>query len=121
VLVNYCTTAALEAMLAGIPVVFLRNAIIPLPSRTDSLHTHGAVPVTSVKELESALDRLLEDDVARMAVLDDAKWALRQSLGEKDQPVLEITKGVLDQISLPTLLDSRKFLVLGLASIRQFN
>ncbi len=98
VLVNYCTTAALEAMLARIPVVFIRKAILPLSSREDSLKKHGAIPVTSREELESVLDRLLRDDVARAAAIDDAKWALRQSLGEKDRPVVSDIGAFLDQV-----------------------
>lgn len=103
VLVNYCTTAALEAQLAGIPVVFLRNAILPLHSREDSLKEHGAVPVTKLKELESTLDNLLQNDIARTAILDDAKWVLRQYLGEKDNPVMPRIEAVLDQISQASL------------------
>ena len=103
VLVNYCTTAALEAMLAHIPVVFIRNAILPLNSRQDSLKEHGSVPVTSLEELELILDRLLQDDVARHAALEDAKWVLHQSLGEKDRPVLALTGTVLDQIAQDSL------------------
>jgi len=100
VLVNYCTTAAFEAMLEGIPVVFLRNAVLPLISREDSLKEHGSAPVSSVEELGSMLDRLLQKDIIHAAVLDDADWVLRQYLGEKDPPVLQRIEAVLDQVSL---------------------
>lgn len=103
VLVNYCTTAALEAILAGIPVVFLRKEILPLNSREDSLKEHGAAPVSSVEELESMLDRLLHNDIARAAVIDDAKWVLRQYLGERDRPILPRIEAFLDQVTLETL------------------
>jgi hypothetical protein len=63
-LVNYCTTAALEAMLRRIPVVFLRTAIYPVAGG-DSLEREGALQARSVQEFEARVDELLRNEAVR--------------------------------------------------------
>ena len=67
-LVNYCTTAALEAMLRRIPVVFLRTAIYP-DRGGDSLEHEGALQARSVPEFEGIVDELLRNEAARRRVV----------------------------------------------------
>lgn len=101
VLINYCTTAALEAMLEHLPVVFLRTAIYPA-YQDDQLKAHGAVSVSSVSELEAALERLLQDADFRDEVLHDAEIALAAVLGEREQPApMDRIMEAFDRLALP--------------------
>ncbi len=88
VLVNYCTTAALEATLAGIPVVFLRSATYDTVMREDSLGFHGALKVRSVVDLERTIDHLLTDQTYREQALDEARLMLKRVLGSPDRNAL---------------------------------
>lgn len=81
VLVNYCTTAGLEAMLHGLPLVFLRTAIYSTQGVRDPLEGGGALSVSSVSDLESALDRLLDDGEFRGRCRADAEPLLAAALG----------------------------------------
>ena len=100
VLVNYCTTAALEAMLDGIPVAFLRTGIYP-KCQDDPLGERGAVSVRSVPELEAAIGRLLQDGGFRSSVLAGAEGALTTVLGERGPPVMDRLMTAFDNIPLP--------------------
>ena len=60
VLVNYTTTAAVDAMAAGVPVLYLRTAVLDTPDRRDAL-AGTPCEVASVAALEVAIDRLVDD------------------------------------------------------------
>lgn len=81
VLVNYCTTAALDAMLAGIPVVFVRSAIVPLPNREDSLWRRGALGVSRPGDLVITLEALLES--APKESVADARNFAEELIGQR--------------------------------------
>ena len=89
VLVNYCSTVALEAMQAGVPVVFIRTAIYQTEMHKDPLEERGAVNVTSVAELEISVDRLLRDRAFRQNVIDDAELLVRSLVGEQPNSALK--------------------------------
>lgn len=60
-LINYCTTAALEAMLNQVPVVYLDNAIYCSEDRQDNLAETGMHRVKTISELEKYIDGLLAE------------------------------------------------------------
>jgi hypothetical protein len=102
VLVNYCTTAALEAMLHGLPVVFLRTAIYPTPGMKDPLKDGGSLSVHSVGDLESVLDRLLRDTDFRRRALADVEPFLASFLGGEDgPPALDRLLQGFEELALP--------------------
>jgi len=101
VLVNYCTTAALESMLLKVPVIFLRSAIYTTEMHEDPLEQHGAVNVMSVKELEAAIDRLLNDAAFRQENRNDAQSMMKLLLGDSKRPALEQMMNALQNIALP--------------------
>jgi hypothetical protein len=89
VLINVCTTAALEAILARLPVVCLRAASYRSWLHHDALETGGAVNVASVADLESVVDRLLRDEDFRQQVAADAGVLVEHVLGPPSPPAPE--------------------------------
>lgn len=79
-LINYCTTAAIEAMLDRVPVVYLENAIYPLDERRDNLSVTGIHRVQTIPELEKYIDSLLADPDAHAQALALADKELRHFL-----------------------------------------
>jgi len=72
---NYSSTAALEAMMGGVPVVFLRTAIYATDLHKDPLESRGAINVSSFSELEMILDRLIEDPAFRSEIIQqEMRW-----------------------------------------------
>lgn len=105
VLVNCCTTAALEAMLFGVPVVFLRTAIYPIEAAEDPLQDGGAISVNDVVGLETVLDRLVRDDEYRRAALADAELFLASCMGGGDGTAYERMWRECERIALPAAPD----------------
>jgi hypothetical protein len=101
VLVNYCTTAALEAMLRGLPVVFLRSALYPVEASRDPLEAGGALSVGDVGELEAVLDRLTRDDDFRRTTLARAEPFLASFLDAGGGTAYEHIFRACDRIALP--------------------
>jgi hypothetical protein len=81
VLVNYCTTAALEAMLQHIPVVFFDNAIYPMSDWQDSFSYTNTVRIDTVGKLENAINDLLTCNGLIKKALMEAKKTLQIFLG----------------------------------------
>lgn len=101
VLVNYCSTAGMEAILLNVPVVFIRPAVYPTEMHKDPLEEHGAILASSIAELEVAIDRLLGDATFRRQQLASAQHLLRSLLGERGQPAVNRMIAELDRIALP--------------------
>ena len=73
VLINYCTTAALEAMLNHVPIVYLNNAIYPLTDwQQDNLLATAIHRVHTIPELEKQIDILLTNPTAKEEALAEA-------------------------------------------------
>ena len=66
VMVNYPSTAALEAMLAGVPVVYLRSALYKTAGLRSALDSDDVICVDRVEDLEAVLDELLTNPAARV-------------------------------------------------------
>ncbi len=71
-LVNYCTTALLEAMLNRLPLLYLETAIYPLSDWRDNVSEAGIQRVQTVPELGKQIDSLLIDPLIRLKALDAA-------------------------------------------------
>lgn len=81
VMINYCTTAALEAMLNRVPVVYLNNAIYCLEDRQDNLTVTEMHRVNTISELESFIEQMLSDSKAKEQVLTLADKGLKEFWG----------------------------------------
>lgn len=83
--VNQCTTAALEAALHEVPVMFVSNAIYRLADwQRTSMSEHGALFIDAEQAIEESLDRMLSDAPFRAERLRDARQLLTRSLGPSD-------------------------------------
>ena len=88
-IMNYCSTAALEAMLQHVPVLYLDNAIYPLPDWQDGLSHTGIQRVATMRELEAAIDDLLRNRISRKKALAEADKCLRMSFGIEERSASE--------------------------------
>lgn len=79
-LISYCTTAALEAMLDRVPVVYLENAVYPLADRQDNQSATGIHRVQTIPELEKYIDSLLTNPDAKAHALARADNGLKKFL-----------------------------------------
>jgi hypothetical protein len=60
-LVNYCTNAALEAMMANIPVVYLQEALYPIEICKGALEENDVMMLNRTEDLEDCLNMILYD------------------------------------------------------------
>jgi hypothetical protein len=117
-MINYCTTASLEAMLHQVPVVYLNNAVYPLLDWRDNLSETGIVRVGSVVELKKTIDNLLNNSIVRQHALTEADKQIKEILGVEEisanQRLIDFIMHVLDgdQVgnahglsSIPTMCD----------------
>ncbi len=88
VLINYTTTAAMESVLVGVPVVLWQAGLHP-GNGDDPLSAGGALIVTNIAALEAAADRLLADTGARTAALAAAARATERILGGPGVPAID--------------------------------
>jgi hypothetical protein len=105
VLVNYCTGAALEAILAGVPVVYLRADVYRSPLRADPLMDFVLV-AESVSELEKILDGLMEPRAVEAAIA--RQQAVLDGFVDSDDPreAAARTSAMLKDIASPMEGDS---------------
>jgi hypothetical protein len=89
VLVNVPTTAGLEAMLHGVPLVIVRDALYPTPQFEDPLHGGGALVAGNTRELETVLDRLCGDPAFGQTARAGAAPFLASFFGGDERPALE--------------------------------
>jgi len=99
-MINYCTTAALEAMLLKVPVIYLNNAVYPLKDWQDNLTEISANRVTTVVELERSIDKLLTSPAAKKIALDEADKQIIKTLDIQEisasNRMLELIKQLID-------------------------
>jgi hypothetical protein len=96
-MINYCTTASLEAMLKRIPVLYLNNAVYPLEDWRDNLLAKGVLRVSSVLEMGKEIDKLLENKEEKLQALNEADKQLKEILGIDDlKPTLKFTKFIIE-------------------------
>jgi hypothetical protein len=79
-MINYCTTAALEAMIQGVPIVFLENAVYDHPDWIDSLADTKIPRISAVHELEMTINKLLNNNDFLNIVLNEMNAQVRRLL-----------------------------------------
>lgn len=84
-MINYSTTASLEAMLNKIPVIYLNNAIYKLSDWRDNLSDAGVCRVETTLDMENAIDQLLTDCKFRFLTLIEAEKQLNDIIGWEEK------------------------------------
>jgi hypothetical protein len=99
-MLNYCTSAAIEAMLCRVPVIFLDSAIYKMDDWQDNLMDTGICRVSNVDELERVIDVFLSDHLLKEKALIVADSELKTLLGFEDsypsQKLINLAKDFLD-------------------------
>jgi len=83
-MINCCPTAALEAMLNRVPVVYLKNAVYP--DWQDNLSATGIHRVQTIPELEKHIDSLLSNPAAKERALAEADKQINKTLDVNEVP-----------------------------------
>ena len=97
-MMNYCTTAGLEALLSHLPLLFLDNAIYPIAQCEDALSRAGICRVSTIKALEVEIDYLLTGSKkSKYSKANDA-LTLKLFLGDGSTSVGEQLRIVIDQL-----------------------
>jgi hypothetical protein len=98
-LLNYFTTAALEAMLHRIPVIYLNNAVYPLPNWEENVPDFSTNKIHSVADLEKKIDNLLTDNSLRERTFNEADKIIYQLFGVNDAAskdrLIDFIKGII--------------------------
>ncbi len=106
-MVNYFTTAALEAMLHRLPVIYLENAIYPLEDWVDNVPGFNLNRVHTVWELENHIDRLITDHVFREQTFTEADNIIHQifDVNEKstNERLFDFIKNINTSQQVPNL------------------
>ena len=84
-MLNYFTSAAIEAMLNRVPVIFLDNGIYPLCDWQDSLTDTNIMRVSSFMELESKINDLIISPQFKENTLLEAHEILKNILGIEER------------------------------------
>lgn len=70
IMINYCTTASLDAMFNHVPVIYCENAVYPLSDWHDNLKGTDLHRVGSIKAMGDAIDQILSSESTRCTMLD---------------------------------------------------
>ena len=100
-MVNYCTTAAIQAIIYSAPTIFLVNAVYKLPDWVDSFSGSALPRVSSVKELEHEINKLLLNKEYFKFVFYESDKAVRKLLdisnvSSKDRLLSIIADSIID-------------------------
>lgn len=85
-MINYCTSAAIEAMLHRVPVVYLNNAVYPRSDWQDNLSETGIQRVATLAELELYIDSLLTNPKVKELALSEADKQIKDILDIEEFP-----------------------------------
>jgi hypothetical protein len=83
-MINSCTTAAVEAMLNQVPVIFFDNAIYKIDDCQDNLCDTGITRVETMAELELAIDNIIKIPEIKKVALHEADSQLKILFGYED-------------------------------------
>jgi hypothetical protein len=84
-MLNYCTTASLEAILHRVPVAYLNNAVYPLSDWKDNLSETGIRRVASMSELEDYIDSIITNKSVKILALVEADSQIKSILGVEER------------------------------------
>lgn len=79
VMLNYFTSAGLDAMLSKKPLIYFNNSVYPLPEWKENINKFNLNKVSSIGELETRIDKLILDP-----------YNLYLSLNENDSNIRDI-------------------------------
>ena len=89
IMINYSTTAGLEAILNFVPTVFFNNAIYSTDYYIDHLSSSGIYCVSTIEELEHQINCILTDPGKRKDSLTNADKVLKLLLGENNTSAVD--------------------------------
>lgn len=99
VMINYVTSAAIEAMLHSIPIVYLNNAVYPIGERTDDgLYDTGIIRVSNIDELKVQIDNLINNPLIKASTLVEADKQLKMVLGINKISASDRVHDLIEQI-----------------------
>lgn len=99
VMVNYPSTAALEAMLAGVPLVYLRSAMYKAAGLRSALDAGNVICVDHVEDLETVLDELIGNPARRAEALENSQAFVAQFAPYVGETALARMLDVIDQLT----------------------
>jgi hypothetical protein len=80
-MINYCTTASLEAMFNRVPVIYLNTAVYPLSDWQDNLSENYIHRVVTFADMEKHIDSILKNPEVKRKSFSDANTEIRKLLG----------------------------------------
>lgn len=80
-MINYCTTASLEAMLKFKPVVYYNNAVYPLYEWRDNLNKNGLIRTENITDTEQVINNILNDTNENYDIFKNAESQIKEILG----------------------------------------
>ncbi|MCX5784281.1 MAG: hypothetical protein NTX59_01175 [Elusimicrobia bacterium] len=98
-MINYFTTAGLEAMLSRVPVIYLNTAVYDLPEWNDILPGFVLNRIRSVSELENHIDSLLNDPAFKEGSFIEAEKLIKQVLDVKEKSAIARLLDFIQSIS----------------------
>jgi hypothetical protein len=114
-MINYCTTAALEAMLKKVPVVYINSAVYPLEDWRDNLSINGINRVSSIAELQSVLNNILLNKDFRVNSLEQAKGQIFEVLVNSEKSASErINNFIREKLTSRPMIKNNSFLNEGI-------
>jgi hypothetical protein len=99
VLMNYCSTAAIDALFADIPLLFVSSALRPSAFVQDPLRSSGIAEVSDPSHLEDAIERLLQPGAPRTLAIENGKVLLSRIVGDNGTPARARFKCLLHSAS----------------------
>jgi hypothetical protein len=103
IMFNYFTTAALDAMLSNVPIIYFDNATYPLTGWQDNFIDAEVSRVNNIKELECVLDDLLLNAGIRKKALSRSHRLIMDSLG-----IEEFTASERLSLAIKSTLESKQ-------------
>jgi hypothetical protein len=89
IMINYFTTACIEAMLLKVPVIYLNNAVYQLPDWAETIQGFLLNRVSTIQDLEIKIDVILNDTNYRNKTLLEADKIVRKVLNQTDKTTKE--------------------------------
>jgi hypothetical protein len=98
---NYCSTAAVDAMLARVPLLFVSSALRTSKYTGDQLRDNGVYEATEVDVIESMIEALIEDPVTRAGVVERGFDLVLKIIGDNKIPAAERFRRLIEKVRGP--------------------
>jgi hypothetical protein len=97
-MINYCSTAALEAMIHKVPVVYLNNAVYPLKDWRDNLNAEGVHRIHSISKFQEILNLILNDTNTIKYSFENASGQVAEILDIQNSPAASRLLTVIEKL-----------------------